>query len=336
MGEKRALVTGISGQDGHYLSGLLLGKGYTVFGLARADADLIHVPVGVAILEGDLEDHISLRAAVEKARPDEVYNLAGVSDLQTAFTFPEKTLQVNYESVGVLLEESLGVNSAVRFLQASSSEVFVPSAEALDENSPRDWNTANPYAKAKMMADRDFIETTRSAGAFACSAILFNHESPLRKEKYVTRKITRTLAKIKLGREECLVLGTVESRRDWGFAGDFAEAMVRMATRDTPEDLIIATGILHSIRDVIEIACRALEIELAWKGEGQNAYGMDASGKTFVRVDPALYKPVEQYPKFGNIEKAEKLMGWKPKVDFNTLIRMMVERDLAELQPTPK
>ncbi len=335
--QKKALITGISGQDGHYLSELLLAKGYAVFGLARTTANLQHVSSGVKMLVGDLEDHDSLRSAVRKIVPDEVYNLAGIADLKTAYAFPEKTLELNCRSVGVLLNESLAVNPSVRFLQASSSEIFLPSPTSLNEKSLRYWNTDNPYAKAKMLADRDVIEAARSTrGTFACSAILFNHESPYRPEKYVTRKIARNLVKIKFGMEECMYLGNLDTRRDWGFAGDFVEAMWRMLQLDTPEDFIVATGKIHSIRDVVALVCGILKIDISWEGEGVESVVRDATGKVIVRVDPVFYKPDEQYPKFGNIEKAEKLIGWKPKVDFDTLIKMMVERDLAELQPSGK
>ncbi len=328
----KALITGASGQDGHYVAEKLLARGYEVFGLVRGDGGSSHTHSGVRIVQGDLEDHDSLRAAVESVRPDEVYNLAGVSDLKTAYEFPEKTQKINYQSVGVLLNEVLKVNPRARFLQASSSEIFLPSPHPLDETSPRDWDTENPYAKAKMMADRDYIETARDLGVFACSAFLFTHTSPRSSEKAVSRKITQTLSRIKHGREQCLRIGNVEEKRDWGFAGDYAEAMVRMLAHDTPEDFVIATGKLHSIRDVIDITCGILDIRLEWQGESLDLCGIDGSGRTIVRIDPAFYKPAARYPKFGNIEKARKIIAWEPKVDFGTLIEMMVRSDLVEIE----
>jgi len=329
---KKALVTGICGQDGRYIGEQLLAKGYQVFGLTRQD-EVADILSGVTMLRGDLEDHDSLRATIDRAEPDEIYNLAGVSDLKTAYEFPEKTQEVNYRSVGVLLEKALTTNPKVRFLQASSSEIFLPASDALNENSERDWKTENPYARAKMMTDRDVIKLARTTrGAFACSAILFNHESPYSPEKFVTRKITRTLVKIKFGLETCLSIGNVDEKRDWGFAGDYAEAMIRMLAHTTPEDLVIATGKLHSIRDVIEITCGILDIPLVWSGEGIDLTGLDGSGRVIVQIDPTFFKPAAPYPKCGNIEKAKKTIGWEPKVDFETLIEMMVQADLTDLE----
>ena len=258
---KKALITGISGQDGSYLAELLISKGYSVFGLARAGSDVVNVPKAVQIMCGDMAEESSLRKAVQESRADEVYNVGGVTDLKTAFGNPELTMKINYDAVGILLDESVKVNPHVKFLQASSSEVFISRAEPLDENSPRDWQTKNPYAKAKMMADRDFVEMARNSGVFACSAILFNHESP-RRLKSVMTKIVTTLVNIKKETEKCLMVGNIDMQRDWGFAGDYVDAMWRMLQTQNPCDLVIATGKAHSVKEVIDISAGILGMTL--------------------------------------------------------------------------
>ncbi|MDO8618069.1 MAG: GDP-mannose 4,6-dehydratase [Candidatus Uhrbacteria bacterium] len=312
---KKALITGVAGQDGSYLAEFLLAKGYEVFGLVKPRSDVRYVPKEVNTLSGDLADFDSLKIAVKQSTPDEVYNLAGVTDLKTAYAEPEMTWKINYESVGVLFEASLAVNPHVRFLQASSSEIFVPSSSPLNEDSPRDWETKNPYAIAKMSADRDFIVGSRDKqGAYACSAFLFNHESPRRPEAAIIKKITRTLAKIKLGLASRLTIGNVDASRDWGFAGDYVEAMWKMLQLDAPQDFVIASGKLHTVRDAITIAAQALGLEF----------------NKIIEVSPEFYRPTEPNPKVGDITKAEKILGWTPKTDFRSLIEMMVREDLEE------
>jgi GDPmannose 4,6-dehydratase len=321
---KKALITGIAGQDGFYLSELLLEKGYEVYGLARSTSDTSNVSPKVIILEGDLGNPESIKNAVSKSNPDEVYNFAGVSDLKTAYADPDKTLELNYKSVEILLGEALKQNPKVRFLQASSSETFLPSANPLNEDSSRDWDTSNPYAKAKMMTDRDVIEKSRKEhGAFACSAILFNHESPQRSMKFVSRKIINTLVKIKYGLADSLSIGNIDMQRDWGFAGDYAEAMWQMLQIDEPVDLVLATGELHKVRDFIEITAKILNLKLTWHGEGADTFAVDSAGKKIVVVDPAFYKPLELYSKV--------VIGFAPKVSFEELVQMMVDADIKAL-----
>lgn len=328
---KTAFITGVAGQDGSYLSEFLLAKDYQVFGLAKKTSNKNNVPAGVNILEGDLSDLESLKAALEKSVPDEVYNFAGVSDLKTAYENPERTIELNNRSVEFLINEALRINKDVRFAQASSSEVFLTSSEPLKEDSPRDINTTNPYARAKMMTD-DFIAQKRESNEFfLCSAILFNHESPRRPEKFVSRKITRTLVKIKLGLADSLPIGNLDVYKDWGFAGDYVEVMYKMLNQDKAEDFIVATGKKHSIRDFINIASNFLGLEITWQGEGVNAVGVDKEGRVIVKVEPDFYKPSTEYAKVGDIRKAEEQLNWKPKVDFVSLVEMMVEADLKEL-----
>ena len=323
---KKALITGIAGQDGSYLAELLLAKGYEVFGLVQPKSNTQYVPQGVDISSGDLADPLCLQTLVARATPDEVYNLAGITYLKTAYDEPELTMKINYESVGVLLNECIKINPQVRFLQASSSEVFLPSPTPLTEESPRDWETKNPYAKAKMMADRDFIVPAReNKNQFACSAILFNHESPRCLESRVIKKIVRTLVAITRGEESPLSIGNVEMRRDWGFAPDYVRAMWSMLQSDTPEDMVIATGHAHSVQEVINATAKLLGLELSWHGEGVNTYAADSSGRKVVSVASEFYKPTEQYPKVGDACKAKQVIGWEPQTDFPALIKLMVD-----------
>ncbi len=296
---RRALITGRKGQDGSYLADLLEAEGMEVIGLDLPEADL-----------GDAE---AVRRIVTETKPDEVYNFGGITDLKTAYADPERTRRINYAAVGVLLDAALAANPSVRFLQASSSEIFVPSAEPLDESSPRDWQSTNPYARAKMEADRDFVQAAREKGAFACSAILFNHESPRRSERSALRKICRTLVRMKLGQADVLPIGNVDMSRDWGYAGDYVAAMRAMLRMEKPQDLVIATGELHTVREAIDIAARELGIEPR------------------LEVMPELFRPAEAHPKVGNAAKARQVLQWAPTIGFEALIRNMVRADLAAL-----
>lgn len=325
---RRALITGVAGQDGTYLAELLVQKNYQVFGVARGGSGLAHVPQEVRCFQGNVADHGWIRSVVSEACPDEVYSLAGITDLKTAFSDPAATMRINCESVGFLLDACVRANPDVRFLQASSSEVFLPSLQPLNELSPRDWGTSNPYAAAKMLADRDFVAEYRSKKAgFACSAFLFNHESPRRSERSALRKITRTLVGIRCGVATSLVMGNIELSRDWGYAREYADAMWRMLQNDTPDDLVISSGVLSRVKDAINIAAEQLGIDLAWWGEGIDAFACDPSGRQIVTVSPELYKPVERWPKVGDSSRAKLLIGWQPATDFRSLIKMMTHED---------
>jgi GDPmannose 4,6-dehydratase len=329
---KTALITGINGQDGSYLAELLLRKKYKVFGLVKNKKEnLKYVPKGAVILYGDLGDIKSLKSAVSKSKPDEVYNLAGISDLKTAFQFPKETMKINFKSVRWLLVECLKVNPKVRFLQASSSEIFRQSSKPLNEQSVRNLRTDNPYAKAKMEADEYLKNQRENKNIFACSAILFNHESPRRPDRFVTRKITLTLAKIKLGLAKCLELGNLDAERDWGFAGDYVEAMHKILQAKKPEDFTIATGKTHTVKEFVKAACELLSIKISWRGKGIDARGLNSKGKVIVRVNPDFYRPVEKYIKVGDITKAKKVLKWKPKTSFQQLVNMMVQADTKNI-----
>ena len=323
---KRALITGIAGQDGSYMAELLLAGDYHVFGLVQPSSDERYIPEGAKIVYGDLTDVQSIKTLITESMPDEVYNFAGITDLKTAFADPVRTMKINYESVETLIEETMQANSKARFLQASSSEIFLPSPNPLAEDSPRDWETENPYARAKMMADRDFVALARERGGrFACSAILFNHESPRRPEASVLRKITSTLAAIARGKEERLRIGNVTMKRDWGFAPDYVRAMHAMLQREEPEDFIIATGQLHSVQETIVAAAGVLGITLTWRGEGMGICAYDDTGKRVVEVDPAFYKAAEPFPKVGDVHKAAQTIGWEPETSFDSLIQILVD-----------
>ena len=327
---KRALITGIAGQDGSYMAELLLAGGYQVFGLVQPGSDEHYIPEGAKIVYGDLTDVQSIKTLITESMPDEVYNFAGITDLKTAFADPVRTMKINYESVETLIKETMQANSKARFLQASSSEIFLPSPDPLAEDSPRDWETENPYARAKMIADRDFVAFARERGGrFACSAILFNHESPRRPEASVLRKITSMLVAIARGKEERLRIGNVTMKRDWGFAPDYVRAMWSMLQMDAPTDLVVATGETHSVQDAITIAAELLGMSLSWQGGGVNTCAYDSAGKKVVAVDPNFYKPAEQYPKVGDTHKIQELTGWSPKTSFTSLIKTMVDSALS-------
>lgn len=314
MKPKRAFVTGITGQDGYYLSKLLSAKNYEIFGFTD-----------------DLEDEDAIIRAVEKVRPDEVYNLGGISDLGSANKDPERTMRVNFEAVIKLLNHVRRVNPEVRFCQASSAEIF-----SRENQSPQDENAVygptNSYGVAKLKAQQEIKRQREEEKVFGCSAILYNHESPRRSEKFVTRKITLTLAKIKLGLASQLELGNLEAKRDWGFAGDYVEAMCLMLEQDKPDDYVISTGLPHTVRDFVNTAANVLGMELAWEGEGQEEVAKDSEDNIVVKVNPEFYRPLEQNPVIGNNAKAKRLLGWKPKTTFEELVAMMVEEDLKVLK----
>ncbi|MEK7177177.1 MAG: GDP-mannose 4,6-dehydratase [Patescibacteria group bacterium] len=308
--KKRALVTGITGQDGYYLSKLLNEKGYEVFGFT-----------------GDLGDENAITRAVEESKPDEVYNLGGISDLGSAIKDPERTMKINYEAVIKLLNQSKKTNPKVRFCQASSAEIFSRENPAPQDESAV-YGPTNPYGVAKLKAQQEIKRQREEAGVFGCSAILYNHESPKRSEKFVTRKITMTLAKIKLGLAQTLELGNLSAKRDWGFAGDYVEAMWQMLQAPTADDYIVATGAAHTVRDFVNTAAKCLDMELIWEGEGESEIAKNKSGRVIVRVNPEFYRPLEQNDIIGNNAKAKKILGWKPRTSFEDLVRLMIEKDL--------
>lgn len=333
---KRVLITGVTGQDGSYLAELLLSKGYEVYGLVNQDEnrELPYVKdllPKITVLFGDLTDHNSLKEACDKARADEVYNLAAVSDLKTAIEHPKKTMDVNYVGVRILLDEARRVNPKVRFFQALSSRLLDNSSNPQSELSPL-AEPANAYDEAKRKVYEELILPSRDdKGQYICGGFLFNHESPRRDERFVTRKITRSLVKIKLGVEEVLELGNLDLERDWGFSGDFVEAMWLMLQQEKPQDYVIATGKVHSVRDFVNAAAEALDMNIAWEGKGVATVGKDDSENIIVRINKEWFTE-ESGISVGDISKIKKELGWKPKTNFKDLVRLMVEQDLRELK----
>jgi GDPmannose 4,6-dehydratase len=317
----RALITGITGQDGLYLGELLAANGYEVFGLIRGQNNpkievVERIIPSIQLLQGDLTDLPSLIAAMEEAQPHEVYNLAAISFVGLSWKQAELTGEITGMGVLRMLEairiSTQGDMSAVRFYQASSSEMFGKVRQTpQDELTP--FHPRSPYGVAKTFGHYITVNYRESYGAFACSGILFNHESPRRGLEFVTRKVTRAVARISLGLQDTLALGNLDAQRDWGFAGDYVEAMWRMLQHDTPDDYVVATGVTHSIRDLLDVAFRHVGIE-DWAH--------------LVEHDPRFVRPAEVDLLIGDASKARDVLGWTPKVTFEELIRMMVDADL--------
>ena len=338
MSDKRAFVTGFTGQDGSYLSELLLKKGYEVHVLVRRSSTdpfprVSHLKNQIKIHYGDLRDYGALQRAIVESDPHEVYNLAAQSDVGISFKCPEETYEINHAGVGRLVDIIMEHNPKIRMYQASTSEMFGSTPPPQNELSP--LVPVSPYGKAKTSAHRDYVQGYRDRhGLFICSGILFNHESPRRGEHFVTRKITISLAAIKLGQQEELSLGNLNATRDWGFAGDYVEAMWQMLQRDTPEDFVIATGESHSVREFVDAATKELQMPLTWEGEGVDEVGRDEHGVIRVRVNPIFYRPNEVHNLKGDPRKAIEELGWKPKTTFEELVRMMTQADLDALKRT--
>lgn len=336
---KTALITGITGQDGAYLTQFLLEKGYHVHGLIRRasverfdriEAYLNHPRVNLH--HGDMTDSSNLIRLMSEIKPDEVYNLAAMSHVKVSFDTPEYT--ANADGLGMLrLLEAiriLGLEEKTRIYQASTSELY-GNAKETPQSEETPFYPRSPYAAAKIYAYWIAVNYREAYGIFACNGILFNHESPLRGETFVTRKITLAVAAIKHNRQECLYLGNMDAKRDWGFAGDYVEAMWLMLQHNEPEDFVIATGETHTVREFVELAFTEAGIEIAWKGEGVGEKGIDTkTGKTVVAIDPQFFRPTEVDLLLGNPEKAKRKLNWQPKISFNELVRMMIQYDLKQ------
>jgi len=331
---KKALITGITGQDGSYLAEHLLAQGYDVWGLIRRTSldplmriqSIVHLP-RVHILYGNLRDSASLERALAQSQPDEIYNLAAQSDVGISFKCPEETTEVDYYGLGRLVNEAMRLNSKVRVYQASTSEMFGSTNPPQNEQSP--FNPVSPYGEAKLKAHEDYVVGYRERhGLFICSGFLFNHESPRRGEHFVTRKITQSLVKIKLGLQKSFSLGNLEAHRDWGFAGDYVKAMHLMLQQKEPRDYVIATGVSHSVRDFFEAACRELDMKVVWSGKSLKETATDKKGNVILTINKAFYRPAEVDHLLGDATKARKELGWKPKVSFEQLVALMVRADM--------
>jgi GDPmannose 4,6-dehydratase len=317
---KTALITGITGQDGSYLAEFLLSKGYRVCGIVRRSSTvnferLYHLQDRIELIPGDLLDQNSLITALQQAEPQEVYNLASQSFVATSWNQPVLTGEFTALGVTRILEAVRLVNPKIRFYQASSSEMF-----GMVRESPQNERTAfyprSPYGVAKLYGHWITVNYRESYGLFTCSGILFNHESPRRGLEFVTRKVSYGVARIKLGLQSKLKMGNLDAERDWGFAGDYVEAMWQMLKQEEPQDFVVATGVAHSVRQLLETAFGHL--------------GMDY--RDYVETDPAFLRPAEVYHLVGDSSKARKELGWKPKVGFEDLVKMMVDEDLARLK----
>jgi len=342
---KKALITGVTGQDGAYLAEFLLEKGYEVHGIKRRtslfNTDRIdhlyqdpHEKNPRLILHhGDMTDSSSLIRVMQQVQPDEIYNLAAQSHVAVSFEEPEYT--ANSDALGALrlLEgmRILGLEKKTRFYQASTSELYGKVRETpQSETTP--FHPRSPYGVAKMYAYWITVNYREAYGMYACNGILFNHESPIRGETFVTRKITRALARIKLGLQDCLYLGNLGSLRDWGHARDYVQMEWLMLQQDEPEDYVIATGEQHSVREFVECAGAELGITVTWQGEGVDETGVDQHGHVVVRVDPRYFRPAEVETLLGDPSKARRQLGWKPKVGFAELVSEMVRSDLREAE----
>jgi GDPmannose 4,6-dehydratase len=340
--KKVALITGITGQDGAYLAETLLKKNYEVHGIKRRtslfNTDRIdhlyqdpHMGERRLILHyGDLTDSCSLIHIMQKVQPVEVYNLAAQSHVAVSFEQPEYTAEVDGVGTLRLLEaiRILGLEKTTRFYQASTSELY-GLVQQVPQTEKTPFYPRSPYAVAKLYAYWITVNYRESYGMYACNGILFNHESPLRGETFVTRKITRALARIKLGLQDRLYLGNLDSLRDWGHARDYVEMQWLMLQQEKPEDFVIATGEQHSVREFVTVAAEALDMKISWSGTGINEVGIDQNGRTIVAVDPRYFRPAEVETLLGNATYARERLGWKPTVTFSELVAEMIEADLV-------
>jgi len=335
---KVALITGITGQDGAYLAEFLLQKGYEVHGIRRRSSSFNteridplceKYPTKLTLHYGDLTDSVSLLRVLQAVKPDEVYNLAAQSHVAVSFEEPEYT--ANVDAVGALrLLEGIckaGLSEKSRFYQASTSELY-GLVQTVPQTESTPFYPRSPYAVAKLYAYWITVNYRESYGMYACNGILFNHESPLRGHTFVTRKITRALARISLGFQDCLYLGNLDSKRDWGHAKDYVEMQWLMLQQDKAEDFVIATGEQYSVREFVSVAAKHLGMQLTWEGSGLTEKAYDHQGRCVVAVDPKYFRPSEVDNLLGDASKAKEKLGWTPKISFNALVTEMMEADL--------
>jgi GDPmannose 4,6-dehydratase len=342
--KKKALITGVTGQDGAYLSEFLLEKGYEVHGIKRRTSlfntaridhiyrDIHEEDVNFFLHHGDMTDSSSLIRIIQEVLPDEIYNLAAQSHVAVSFEEPEYT--ANSDALGPLriLEaiRILGLTKKTKFYQASTSELY-GMVQEIPQKETTPFYPRSPYGAAKMYAYWITINYREAYGMYACNGILFNHESPLRGETFVTRKITRGLSRIKLGLQDNIYLGNLDAKRDWGHARDYVEAMWMVLQQDEPEDFVVATGVQYSVRDFIAEASAEVGMNIEWAGEGVEEIGIDANtGKTVIKIDPRYYRPAEVNSLLGDPTKAREKLGWTAKTTFKELVREMMQADLTE------
>jgi len=331
---KKVLITGVAGQDGSYLSKLLLEKGYKVYGAIRRNGsgslwrhNYLGINNEVEIIDFELLEQTNIQRVVDKYKFDEIYNLAAQSFVAVSFEQPVYTSLVDGIAVTYMLEAIRQVNPKIKFYQASTSEMF-GRVQEIPQTEKTPFYPRSPYAVSKLYAHWINKNYRESYDMFCCNGILFNHESPLRGIEFVTRKITMALANIKLGKQDFLELGNIDSKRDWGFAGDYVEGMYLMMQQEKPDDYVLGTGKTNTIRYFVEVAAKAFGCEIEWRGQAENETGVDKkTGKTIIKINPKFYRPCEVDLLIGNSEKAEKILGWKPKVQVEELAKMMIEAD---------
>ena len=340
--QKVALITGVTGQDGSYLAEFLLNKGYIVHGIKRRSSSFNTARIdhlyrdphteGVRFFlhHGDLTDSTNLIRIIQQTQPDEIYNLAAQSHVAVSFELPEYTADVDAIGTLRILEaiRILGLQNKTRFYQASSSELY-GLVQEIPQKETTPFYPRSPYAVAKMYAYWITVNYREAYGLYACNGILFNHESPNRGENFVTRKITRALARIKLGLQDRLYLGNLDAKRDWGHAKDYIEMQWLMLQQDIPEDFVIATGVQFSVREFVDLAASKLNMTIRWEGVGPEEKGYDSLGKCIVSVDPRYFRPSEVETLLGDSTKARTKLGWVPKISFDQLVTEMVEQDFS-------
>lgn len=343
--KKVALITGVTGQDGSYLAEFLLNKGYEVHGIKRRTSlfntdridhlfhDLHETGYDFTLHHGDMTDSSSLIRIIQQVKPNEIYNLAAQSHVAVSFEEPEYT--ANSDGLGALrvLEaiRILGLEKTTRFYQASTSELY-GLVQEIPQRETTPFYPRSPYAVAKLYAYWITVNYREAYGMYACNGILFNHESPNRGETFVTRKITRALARIKLGIQDCLYLGNLDAKRDWGHAKDYIEMQWLMLQQEVPDDYVIATGVQYSVREFVDAAAKELDLSVRWEGSGINEKGYDSQGKCIVAVDPRYFRPTEVETLLGDATKAHQKLGWKPKITFDELVSEMAKADMIEAE----
>ncbi len=336
---KKVLITGITGQDGAYLTKLLLDKGYEVYGAFRRTSGLnlnglkyLGVNDKINYLPLELLEFTNIYRALEKIQPDEIYNLGAQSFVALSFEEPIYTADVGALGALRALEAIRAVNPKIKFYQASSSEMF-GKAQTMPQNEKTPFYPRSPYAASKLFAHWITVDYRESYDIFACSGILFNHESPLRGLEFVTRKITHAVAQIKLGLQNEVRLGNLDSKRDWGYAPEYVEAMWLMLQQDKPDDYVIASGETHSVREFAELACKTAGFDIVWEGKGIEEKGIDKkTGKTLIEVSQEFFRPAEVDILLGDYSKAKKKLGWQPRTRFKDLVGIMVEADIKRIE----
>lgn len=334
---KKALITGITGQDAAYLAEFLLEKGYEVYGTYRRTSSTnfwrieelgIENHPNLKLLEYDLIDLSSAYRIINDVEPDEIYNLAAQSFVGVSFTQPIATANITGVGVLNLLEAIRTINPKIKFYQASTSEMF-GKVHAIPQNEQTPFHPRSPYGVAKVFAHWTTLNYQESYGLFASSGILFNHESPLRGKEFVTRKITDTVAKIHLGKQDVLELGNIDAKRDWGFAKEYVDGMYRMLQADKPDTFVLATNQTQTVRDFVSLAFKAINTAITWEGKNENEKGIDAkTGKILIKINPKFYRPAEVDLLIGDASKANEILGWKPKTTLEELCDMMIKKDI--------